>query len=140
MLKTGRASKSYSMKQTESLRTKNTSLQLECNTLKERSPEQKLKIDEITEELNEPREENEYLRLLVNEHQLILFDSECKIYTPETQECVYALLILNVTTRKVSPVIETVLKLANFKPNKLPTVTTINNMNIQRLLLSKKKS
>ena len=40
---------------------------------------------------------------------------------------------------KVSPVIETVLKLENFKPNKLPTVTTTNNMNIKRLLLSQKQ-
>lgn len=138
-LKRERAGKCYSLKQNESLKAKVARLQLHLNTITEELEEQTLKLDQTVKDLNDIREENEYLRLLVNENQVNLFDDECKSYTPDTQECVYALLNLNVTTSKVPHVIETVLKLVNLKPNKLPSFQTVNNMNIQRLLLAQKQ-
>ena len=54
-------------------------------------------------------------------------------------EILNTLLSHNVTTSHVSPVIETVLKLVNKKPNKLPSTSTVNNMNIQRLILAQKQ-
>lgn len=108
-LKRERAGKCYSLKQNESLKAKVARLQLHLNTITEELEEQTLKLDQTVKDLNDIREENEYLRLLVNENQVNLFDDECKSYTPDTQECVYALLNLNVTTSKVPHVIETVL-------------------------------
>jgi len=58
------------------------------------------------------------------------------MYTEQTQECVFELLNNNVTTSRVGPVIETVLKLAGTKPNKVPSTSTVNNMNVQRLILA----
>ena len=75
-------------------------------------------------------EENQYLRGLVNDNQLNLYDEDIKASTPETP---------NVTTSKVAPVMEAVLKLVNLKANKLRSVFTINNMNIPRLMLAQKQ-
>lgn len=127
------------MKQNELLKAKVSSLQLNLDTVREEFEGQTFREGELVKDRNDTHEENEYLRLLVNDNQVNLFDDECKIYRSDTQECVYALLNFNVTTSKVSPVIETVLKLANLKPNKLPSVQTVNNMNIQRLLVAQKQ-
>ncbi|XP_060570464.1 uncharacterized protein LOC132728810 [Ruditapes philippinarum] len=53
--------------------------------------------------------------------------------------CVYSLLNSHVTTENVSKVIESVLKLVNIFPNKLPSPSTINNWNIERGILVKKQ-
>ena len=58
------------------------------------------------------------------------------MYTEQTQECVYEWLNNNLTTSRVSPVIETVLKLACTKLNKVSSISTVNNMNVQRLILA----
>lgn len=42
------------------------------------------------------------------------------------------------TTSNVSPVILTVLELANLKGNRLPSASAVNNMNVQRLIASQK--
>ena len=68
-----------------------------------------------------------------------LLDNECKIYKHMLQECVYKLLSHNVTTSHVSPVIEIVLQLVNKIPNRLPSTSTVNNMNVQRLILAQKQ-
>lgn len=44
-----------------------------------------------------------------------------------------------VSTTRVGPVIETCLKLVGKIPDRLPSATTINNMNIQRLVLAQNK-
>ena len=54
------------------------------------------------------------------------------------QQCVFQLLSYNVSFSCVSPVIESVLSLVDLKPNTLPSKSTINNMNIQRLALAQK--
>ena len=58
------------------------------------------------------------------------------VYTPSFQKCVYNLLECNVSSTQVSRVLETVLNLVGKRANKLPSRSTINNMNIQRLALS----
>ena len=138
-IKRERAAKNYIIKQNDSLKAKLTNLELQIASLREEISEKEMKLDDNVKDLNDTLEENEYLRLLVNDNQINLFDEECKIYTPDTQECVYELLNLNVTSSKVSPVIQAVLKLVNLKPNKLPSVQTVNNMNIQRLILAQKQ-
>jgi hypothetical protein len=53
------------------------------------------------DKMKDEREENEYLRLLIQDNQpksINLFDEQSRVYTKETQECVYELLISNVTT------------------------------------------
>ena len=88
----------------------------------------------LRDKMKDEREENEYLRLLIQDNRLKsinLFDEQSKVYTKETQECGYELLNSNVTTSRVS-----VLKLVDITPNKVPSVSTVNNINVQRLLLS----
>jgi regulator of replication initiation timing len=93
----------------------------------------------LRDKMKDEREENEYLRLLIQDNRpqsINLFDEQSRVYTKETQECVYELLHSNVTTSRVSNVIKTALKLVDITPNKVPFVSTVNNMNVQRLLLS----
>ncbi|XP_033731138.1 uncharacterized protein LOC117320739 [Pecten maximus] len=68
-----------------------------------------------------------------------LFDEDSLKYTPELQTCVHTLLCNHVSTTRISPVIEACLKLVGKTPNRLPSATTINNMNVQRLVLSQKQ-
>ena len=100
----------------------------------------KQQLNDMQNQLNDSQVENDLLHEKVQESDIVnLFDNECKIYTHMLQECVYKLLSHNVTTSHVSPVIEIVLKLVNKKPNKLPSTSTINNMNVQRLILAQKQ-
>ena len=88
----------------------------------------------ISENLKDVTVENDYLRLLINDNnhrELQLFNTDERMYTEQTQECVFELLNNNVTTSRVGPVIETVLKLAGTIPNKVPSTSTVNNMNVQ---------
>lgn len=58
------------------------------------------------------------------------------MYNEQTQECVFELVNNNVTKSRVGPVIETVLKIAGTKQNRVPSTSTVNNMNVQRLILA----
>ena len=68
----------------------------------------------------------------------MVFDEHSKRYLPNIKQCVYKLLTLNVSASKVGSVITltSVLKLANKKPNKVPSKSTVFNMNLQRLCLA----
>lgn len=119
-------------KKHDELLTLNHSLKQETSNLNE-------ELVNLRGKFRDEREENEYLRLLIEDNNIKLiklFDEDKKVYTKETQECVFELLNKNVTTSNVSPVITTVLKLIGFKANRLPSTSTVNNMNIQRLILS----
>ena len=131
-LKQVRASKTYLFSKNEQLKVANQTLQNETDVVK-------LSLNEKRNENQELLEEILYLRDLLNDNHVNLYNNDCNSYTAETQECVYTLLNHNVTTSKVSPVIEAVLKLVNLKAKKLPTTTTRNNMNIQRLILEQKQ-
>ncbi|CAG2220930.1 unnamed protein product [Mytilus edulis] len=96
-------------------------------------------LSSLREKFKDEREDNEYLRLLISDDigkPIKLYDEQSRKYTKEAQECVYQLLNNNVTTSRVGPVITTVLKLVGMRPNKLPSVSTVNNMNVQRLILA----
>ena len=89
----------------------------------------------LRDKFKDEREENDYLRLLISDNvdkPINLYDEKSRIYTKETQKCVYELLNNNVTTSRVSHVITTVLKLVGMRPS----VSTVNNMNVQRLILA----
>lgn len=58
------------------------------------------------------------------------------MYNEQTQVCVFELVNNNVTKSRVGPVIETVLKIAGTKQNRVPSTSTVNNMNVQRLILA----
>ena len=73
------------------------------------------------------------------EGTLQLYDEELNRYTTETQLCVHKLLENHVSTTRVGPVIAACLKLAGKTANRLPSATTVNNINIQRLNLSQKQ-
>ena len=62
----------------------------------------------------------------------MVFDEHSKRYLPNIKQCVYKLLTLNVSASKVGSVITltSVLKLANKKPNKVPSKSTVFNMNL----------
>lgn len=95
-------------------------------------------LHNLTKKNKDEREANDYLRLLIEDNDckvIQLFEENSKQYSKETQQCVYDLLAHNVTTSKVSPVISIVLQLVRLSANTLPCLTTINSMNVQRLLL-----
>lgn len=67
------------------------------------------------------------------------FDEQEKIYSVELKNCIYSLLQLHVSSQICSQVIESVLSLVNIKANKLPSASTVQNMNIERLVLAQKQ-
>ena len=70
---------------------------------------------------------------------MAVFDEHTHMYTKELQTCVYSVLENHVAAKNVQAVISTVLWLINRKANKLPSVSIIHNMNLQRLVLSQKQ-
>ena len=83
----------------------------------------------------------DYLQNLLNDSSnnkkhVIVFDEKSRKYTPELKKCVYEMLQNQVSASKVSCVINTVLKMVDIIPNKLPSRTSVLDMNIQRLYLA----
>ena len=94
-------------------------------------------VNDLSVKLGEYEAENDWLREMVNNADVIeTFNHEKNCYSQELQECAFSLLENNVTSSKVSPVIESVLKLAKMKATRLPSRTTVNSMNVQRLVVS----
>ncbi|WAQ95042.1 SPIN3-like protein [Mya arenaria] len=94
----------------------------------------RIRFEELQKQLQDIEQENNYLRDVVNDN-VVTYDEEKRKYTPQLQQCVYDLLNLNVSLKNVSPAIESVLNIVQIKPNRLPSKSTVNNMNIQRLAL-----
>jgi hypothetical protein len=67
---------------------------------------------------------------------IVVFDEHGKRYLPNIKQCVYELLTLNVSASKVGSVITSVPKLANKEAKKVPSKSTVLNMNLQRLCLA----
>ncbi|KAL4217906.1 hypothetical protein ACF0H5_022645 [Mactra antiquata] len=112
---------------------------LEIETLKTEIEQRQLDINELhlhakelEDQVKETIQENDWLRDMIDTN-IVTFDEKSKKYTSDLQQCVFELLNYNVSFSSVSPVIESVLSLAKRKPNKLPSKSTINNMNVQRL-------
>lgn len=72
-------------------------------------------------------------------HLVKLFDEHTLKYTTELQTCVHTLLSYYVSTTRIGPVIEACLKIVGKVPDILPSTTTVNNMNVQRLIISQKQ-
>ena len=139
-LKRLRVNKSYHENCRKKAQIQIESLKIENESLKTEVDNYKNQIQTLNEQLNESKLENEWLNIKINESDtVILFDKDQNAYKPELQECVYKLLSHNVTTNHVSPVIGIVLELVKKKANKLPSKSTVNNMNIQRLILAQKQ-
>ncbi|WAQ99795.1 hypothetical protein MAR_024168 [Mya arenaria] len=75
-------------------------------------------------------------REIVKEKKLIVIGGK---YSCELRTCIYSLLGLNIAASNVSSVRNTVLNLVGKKVEKLPSRTTILDMNIERLVLSQKQ-
>ena len=95
-----------------------------------------LKQQEST--INELNDSLQYLNDILNDNSedVVVYSEESKRYLPNIKECVYELLTLNVSATNVGGVITSVLKLVNKKPNKVPSKSTVLNMNLQRLCLA----
>ena len=63
-------------------------------------------------------------------------NEDTRKYTPEFKQCIYELLLNNVSASKIPIVEKAVFKLVNTVPNKIPSKSTILEMNLQRLYLS----
>ena len=102
-----------------------------------------MEIDNLKSEIKNLNTENTELRNLLAECQfnetITVSDEDKRAFLPELQTCVYELLSNHVSSSKVSKVIEEVLKLAGKKVNHLPSTSSVQNMNLQRLTLSKKQ-
>lgn len=69
---------------------------------------------------------------------LKLFDDDSNSFTPQVRERVMKLTFLNVATRHVSSVMETVLKLANKTADRLPSRQTVDNIVCEKVLVGQK--
>ncbi|XP_071149165.1 uncharacterized protein [Mytilus edulis] len=79
--------------------------------------------------------ERDWLSELVDIN-IVTYNEDRKCFTPDLQQCVYGLLNCNVSCSQITPVIQHALQLSNRQANKLPSRSTVNNMNVQRLVLS----
>lgn len=94
------------------------------------------------QDLDSSNQENDWLREMVesNEKEEVqCFDHDKRVYLPSIQACVYKLLENHVSARQVSNVIETVLSVIGKKADRLPSASTVHNMNLQRLSISQQQ-
>ena len=128
----------YREKQSNNLHREIMSLSDKVATLEEENNNFQAQQDIKDTEIRDLFAENECLREFVSP-EIKTFDEEKKCFTSDLQVCVYSLLTCNVSCSQISSVIEHVLKLANRTASKLPSRSTVNNMNVQRLILSQKQ-
>ena len=103
--------------------------------------------EQIINLLDENENLKQEIRILQNEINELQADLSDKIITcdengkfsSDMQQCVYSLLQHHVSSTHVSSVISAVLKLAGKTASRLPSVSTVNNMNVQRLVLAQKQ-
>lgn len=98
-------------------------------------------FEKLKNELNDANAERNWLADIVtaDSETVSFFDKSENKYSFELRECIYDLLSLNVSASNCSKVISSVLKLVNKKVEKLPSSTTILNMNVERLILSQQQ-
>lgn len=100
-------------------------------------------VEDSKKECNDSRTENDWLRDLLNDEfnkqEITVYDADRNCYSTELHACVYTLLENHVSAVKKGPVINAVLKLVDKQLNKVPSPSTIHNMNLQRLHISQKQ-
>ena len=94
-------------------------------------------VQETEEARKEAVTENEWLRGMVQSDMTTKNDNDH--YTDELKECVFALPTHNMSTSQVSRVIADVLKVAGLVALDLPCISTIQDWNIMRMLVSQKQ-
>ena len=100
-----------------------------------------LKTNDKDESIN-ISQENDRLRSILEDienEELCIYEKDKNAFTPETQRCVYELLENHVAAKNVGNVINCVLSLVNKHANRLPSTSTVHNMNLQRLVLAHKQ-
>lgn len=70
---------------------------------------------------------------------IVTYDEDRKCYTGDLQQYVYGLLNCSVSCSQITLVMQHVLQLANRQATQLPSRSTVNNMNVQRLFLSQRQ-
>lgn len=94
-------------------------------------------LDASVHAVNLCKEENEFLATIAEDDKLITYiDGR---YSVELRKCIYELLECHVSSSSIEPVIKAVLSLVGKTPDKLPHRSTIQRMNIERLVLSQKQ-
>uniref|UniRef100_A0A8W8L2R4 Uncharacterized protein n=1 Tax=Magallana gigas TaxID=29159 RepID=A0A8W8L2R4_MAGGI len=116
----------------ESLTSENAKLKEDIDTLQ---------TEKEKTEMNDVCEERDWLAEITGrvKDTVSFFDEQEKKYSVELRNCIYSLLQLHVSSQVCSQVIESVLSLVNIKANKLPSASTVQNMNIERLVLAQKQ-
>jgi len=119
------------------------------DSLKQQMEERRVEYETLLEENNglkksfeAERQENDWLRDCIQTNEagkLSLFDKDKGTYTPRLQKCVYQLLEHHVSATQMSDVIQSVLSLAGKQADRLPSASTVLNMNIQRLAIAQKQ-
>ena len=105
-----------------------THMQLEIGEIKVKLVDVTSEKDELLSELIE-----------LKETTIPLFDLFSNSFTHDTSLCVYQLLQHHVSPNHVGPVLEACLSLTGKKANKIPSASTVNNMNIERGILAKQQ-
>lgn len=84
--------------------------------------------------------ERDYLLDMLDDNvDIQVFDEDTCAYSTQLRECVMNLTTLNVATKNVAPVINTVLKLANKTVNSLPSRQTIDNIVCEKVVVGHKQ-
>ncbi|KAH3835900.1 hypothetical protein DPMN_109268 [Dreissena polymorpha] len=105
------------------------------NNLKEINRNNKTLIDSLMNENNELKERLDEIKESENVN---FYDKSKNAYDLNLHLCVYELLDHHVAYSNIGPVIKSVLKLVNKKPERLPSPSTIENWSLERGLLAKK--
>lgn len=71
--------------------------------------------------------------------ELVLFDTKSCHYNTATKKCTYDLFNLDVSTAKISSVIQVVLHLTGHKAKKRPSQSTVLEINLQQLGLAQQQ-
>ena len=125
-------------KKLDSLSSSTTAQEEQISALTEELIKGKEEIVEKMKTSKELAEENDWLRDIVQDHSTLTTFSDGK-YIPALQKCIFEMLENRVSARNVSKIITCVLKFAGHTMSHTPSTSTINNMNIQRLLLAQKQ-
>ncbi len=106
--------------------------------LQEKHTALKSKCQQLNDTVNELQHANELLDECIRDQQVVsIYDPKTQGYKPNLHRCVHKLLESNVSTTKMSSVIEAVLDLVNVSvDHELPSDTCYRKMNIQRGIIS----
>ena len=97
-------------------------------------------LKQLKEQLTAEKEYSDWLATMLKDECVIqTYNEDTQAFTSQLKKCVYELLDNNVSMSKINAVIESVLSLANCTANKLPSISSIRNYNVDRIILSQKQ-